>query len=180
MSILSNNTLVARTKEVFLGLGGNVGDVVKSMLDALGDMQRSGDIKVIAKSHLYKTPPWGDLDQDDFINSCVKIQTALDPHSLLALLKAEEKTLKRVKSRRWGPRTIDMDILIFDDMTLEDDRLTIPHPRMTARAFVLLPLCDLAPEIEINAISAQDWLAQLDISDIRKLPDQKGWISGRC
>ncbi len=174
MSILNN----ASAKRVFIGLGGNVGDVIASMVSALTRLNDSQDIQLVAKSSVYKTAPWGDLDQDDFVNSCVELKTVLGPMQLLHSLKAEEARLKRVSTRRWGPRTIDLDILIFDGIEISGNALEIPHPRMTERAFVLMPLSDLAPDEMINDLSISQWLEKCDLDGIEKLDDQKGWISG--
>ena len=163
---------------IFIGLGGNVGDVIGSMVAALHGLDGHKDIWVIARSHLYRTPPWGDANQDDFINACAMLETGLQPIELLAVIKDLEKKLKRTKTRRWGPRTIDLDILLFGDVELDSATLEIPHPRMTERAFVLMPLADLDDQVLVRGKSVRHWLSQADLAGIARIEDQGGWVSG--
>lgn len=163
---------------VFIGLGGNVGNVILSMVQALDGLNKHKEIEVVARSSLYKTPPWGDIDQDDFVNACATLSTSLPPIELLRVLKAEEAKLKRVKTRRWGPRTIDLDILIFENIEFANETLEIPHPRMTDRAFVLQPLAELSGSQVVKGRSFHEWLGLCDQSGIEKIPDQLGWVSG--
>ena len=118
---------------VYIGLGGNVGDVEASMRQALALLDKHPQISLIAKSSLYETPPWGDEDQDRFLNACAKLETRLEPDELLGEMKAIEKGLLRKKTRRWGPRTIDLDILLYGETGYKSQALEIPHPRMTDR-----------------------------------------------
>lgn len=165
--------------KVFIGLGGNVGDVVASMVEALNALEQNKAIRVIKRSALYATPPWGDLNQDDFINACALLETTLMPQELLGVLKSQEKTLKRETTRRWGPRTIDLDILLIDTVEMKTRLLEIPHPRMTGRGFVLMPLNDLDFEITIQGKAITQWLIETDLTGIQKLEDQSGWVSGQ-
>jgi len=163
---------------VFVGLGGNVGDVIGSMVSALNALDRLRDIRLVARSGLYRTPPWGDKGQADFINACALLETGLEPHDLLAVLKEQEKKLKRTKTRRWGPRTIDLDILLFGDVEYKSEALEIPHPRMTQRGFVLMPLADIDDLVMVRGRSVRDWLREADVAGIKEVPDQGGWVSG--
>lgn len=138
------------TSRVWIGLGGNVGDVRGSMQQAVADITRLPNTRFEAASSLYRTEPWGDADQDDFLNACIRIATVHEPLKLLAELKRIEARLKRRKTRRWGPRTIDLDILVFEGVEGEWDGLTLPHPRAASRIFVVKPLCDLDPLLEID------------------------------
>ncbi|MGB7287030.1 MAG: 2-amino-4-hydroxy-6-hydroxymethyldihydropteridine diphosphokinase [Salaquimonas sp.] len=179
MSTLNSSEEVTSNSRIFyIGLGGNVGDVVTSMLQALSGLDEHQYINVLAKSRLYETPPWGDVDQDDFINACAKIQSNLEPIQLLKAMKNQEAELKREKTRRWGPRTIDLDILICENLTFKNEKLEIPHPRMLERSFVLKPLLDIAPDLQIADKAIRDWLETCDLEGIKELPDQKGWVSG--
>lgn len=163
---------------VFIGLGGNIGSVIGSMVTALDGLDRHKDVRVLARSCLYRTPPWGDENQDDFINACALLETGLEPVELLAVLKKQEKKLKRTKTRRWGPRTIDLDILLIDDVELDSTTLEIPHPRMTERGFVLMPLADLDDQVVVRGRSVRDWLSEANLFGITRIPDQGGWVSG--
>lgn len=165
---------------VYIGLGGNVGDVVSSMVGALNSLNGNEAVRVVARSALYCTPPWGDENQADFVNACAKLETGLGPEALLALLKKQEARLLRKQTRRWGPRTIDLDILLFGDRDFRSEILEIPHPRMHQRAFVLMPLADIAVGDEIvRGKTIAKWLEACDQRGITRLEDQKGWVSGR-
>ncbi|MGN5883157.1 2-amino-4-hydroxy-6-hydroxymethyldihydropteridine diphosphokinase [Staphylococcus simulans] len=132
--------------EVFLGLGSNVGDreaQLKAAIDLLDEQQ---GIEVIKVSSFYETAPVGYVDQPDFLNLCIKIETELSPHEVLERGLAIEQQLHRVRKERWGPRTLDIDILLYGDEIIETKDLSIPHPRMTERAFVLIPLQEIAPD----------------------------------
>jgi 2-amino-4-hydroxy-6-hydroxymethyldihydropteridine diphosphokinase len=129
---------------VYLALGTNLGDRLANLRAAIEALPP--EIKVIAESKVYETPPWGVEDQPAFLNMAVKCETDLDAESLLHRLKQLEVQLGREKSFRWGPRLIDIDILFHDNLILESESLTIPHPRLHERAFVLVPLMDVAPD----------------------------------
>ena len=109
-------------------------------------------------SSLYRTPPWGKTDQPDFINAAAEIRTSLEPRALLALCLDAEHELKRVRQERWGPRIVDIDILAFGDRVIREAGLEIPHPRILERAFVLVPLAEIAPELEILGSSVSGHL----------------------
>lgn len=160
---------------VYIGLGGNVGDVEASMRSALKALDGHPAITLKAKSALYETPPWGDENQDWFLNACARLETTLAPQALLDVMKSIESDLKRVKTRHWGPRTIDLDILLFGDREISDDRLEVPHPRMMERGFVLLPLQDLAPDISVKDRPLPHWLGKLETSEIRRIKSSQEW-----
>jgi 2-amino-4-hydroxy-6-hydroxymethyldihydropteridine diphosphokinase len=150
----------------YLGLGGNIGDPLASMSEALRRLDADPACAVTGVSRLYRTPPWGKTDQAWFFNAAAAVETTLSPHALLDLCLGLERAMKRVRLERWGPRTLDIDILAFDALTLADDRLTLPHPRMAERAFVLMPLADIAPGFVLQGRSVSDWLAQADTTGI--------------
>jgi len=168
-----NSSRVSET--VHIGLGGNIGDVEASMIGALKSLNCHPRIELIGKSALYKTPPWGDTDQDWFLNACATLRTDLSPSELLEAMKAVEGELKREKTRRWGPRTIDLDILLFGDLTLLTEGLEIPHPRMQERGFVLLPLRDIAPDVRVIDQPIAHWLDQLETGDIARIKEPEDW-----
>ena len=129
----------------YLGLGSNLADRLANLQAALAALPPA--ITILAASPVYETAPWGYRDQPAFLNQVVQASTALDPHALLAHLKAIESLLGRTPTFRYGPRLIDLDILLYDDLVLESTDLSIPHPRLHERAFVLVPLADLAPDL---------------------------------
>ena len=137
--------------KVLLSLGSNVGDRNINITNAIGKINGCGryknDVKVLKSSSYYETAPWGVKDQADFLNSALPIETQTTIESLFLFLKTIEKDLGRKDSLKWGPRLIDIDILLCgDDMILDSDTLKIPHPHMNERAFVLVPLSEIAPD----------------------------------
>ena len=137
-------------------------------MQALGKLP---DTRLLQRSQLYRTPPWGVLEQPPFINAAVQLDTALSPHRLLDALIEIEQRAGRVRVQRNGPRTLDLDLLYVDGVQLDDERLTLPHPRMTERAFVLLPLHDLAPSLQLAGHgSVAELLARVDLAGCEKLP----------
>jgi 2-amino-4-hydroxy-6-hydroxymethyldihydropteridine diphosphokinase len=157
--------------EALLGLGGNVGDVRDTLDRAVAMLCAQGDIRLTARSSDYRTPPWGVENQAPFVNAAVAVATALSPQDLLARTQAVERTLgrDRARERRWGPRPVDIDILAYDDAALDTADLTLPHPRLFARAFVLVPLAEIRPARTIAGIRVRDALAKLDTAGIEKL-----------
>ena len=158
--------------EAFIGLGGNVGDVRSTFDQAIALLSESGTVQITARSSDYRTPPWGVTDQAPFVNAVMAVTTTLAPHDLLALAAACERKLgrDRARERRWGPRTIDLDLLAYDDLVLIDRDLILPHPHLFERAFVLVPLAEIAPEQIIAGIRVRDALERLNASGIEKLP----------
>ena len=156
--------------EAFIALGGNVGDV-RSMFDrAVAMLCDDGAVRLVARSSDYRTPPWGVTDQAPFINAAIAVTTALPPHDLLARTEECERALgrNRARERRWGPRSIDLDLLAYDDLVLIDRDLILPHPHLFERAFALVPLAEIAPERVIAGIRVREALARLDASGIAK------------
>jgi 2-amino-4-hydroxy-6-hydroxymethyldihydropteridine diphosphokinase len=129
---------------VYLSLGTNLGDRAANLKQAITSL--SPQMRVKKKSKVYETPPWGYTEQEAFLNQVVKVTTYLDPEPLLKHLKRLEVALGRKASFRYGPRLIDLDILFFDDLILETPALTIPHPHVHERGFVLVPMMDIAPD----------------------------------
>jgi len=156
-----------------MAFGGNVGDVRTTLERAIARLCDGQDVKLIARSSSYLTPPWGLTDQDWFVNLCILAQTRLTPRNLLVRIQAVECQFgrNRENERRWGPRTLDIDILTYDDLVLDTPGLTLPHPRLFERAFVLLPLMDIVPERLIAGRRVRDAAAKVDTGGIRKLAD---------
>jgi 2-amino-4-hydroxy-6-hydroxymethyldihydropteridine diphosphokinase len=160
--------------DVLIALGGNIGDVRETFRKAIGNILGMTQAALLARSSDYATPPWGDEQQPRFINACIEIETGLDPHALLFTLHRIEQKFGRDRSReqRWGPRTLDLDLIAYDDVSLQKPELTLPHPRLFERAFVLVPLVEIAPDRLIAGRSIANALAQLPTVGIERLPER--------
>lgn len=158
---------------VLIALGGNVGDVRATFVKAIANICGMTQAVLVARSSDYATPPWGDEQQEPFINACIEIETLLDPHALLFTLHKIEKKFgrDRANERRWGPRTLDLDIIAYDDVRLDKPELTLPHPRLFERAFVLVPLAEITPDRPIAGWTPRQALAKLPADGIERLPD---------
>jgi 2-amino-4-hydroxy-6-hydroxymethyldihydropteridine diphosphokinase len=132
---------------VYLGIGSNLGDRRVSLQLAVDELAGTADVRVAAVSRVYETAPVGGPPQDQYLNAVVAIDTSLDPYQLLQVCRRIEERAERVRAERWGPRTLDVDVLLLDDVRNDDPELTLPHPRMWERGFVLAPLRDVAPEL---------------------------------
>jgi len=156
--------------ESFLALGGNLGDVRATFTRAIAMLCDGPAVKLTARSSDYCTPPWGVTDQPAFFNAVIAVATTLPPHALLNRALDCERALGRDRAgeRRWGPRVIDIDILAYDDLELHDPDLTLPHPHLFERAFVLVPLAEIAPDRLIAGIRVSDALARVDASGVEK------------
>jgi 2-amino-4-hydroxy-6-hydroxymethyldihydropteridine diphosphokinase len=158
--------------EAFLALGGNIGDVRATFERAVATLCDGAVIRLLARSSDYRTPPWGITNQPSFVNAVIAVTTSLSPHALLDRAQACERIFgrDRRRERRWGPRTLDLDLLAYDDIALNDATLTLPHRRLFERAFVLVPLAEIAPERIIAGTVVRDALARVDTAGIEKLP----------
>ena len=155
---------------VFLGLGSNLDDRVETVRGAERLISEIDGVIVVSSASLYDTEPVGIVDQPSFINSALKIKTTLQPAELLGKLKEIEREMGRVDAVRWGPRIIDIDILLFGDIVINEEGLTIPHPEMTKRAFVLVPLSEIAPNVVHPVLkkSIRELVDDLgDVTDVR-------------
>ena len=154
----------------YVALGSNLGDPRQQLLDAMDALSNLPDTRLLQRSRLYRTPPRGMLEQPPFINAAVELDTALSPHALLDALLAIEQHAGRVRAERNGPRTLDLDLLHVDGVQLDDPRLTLPHPRMAERAFVLLPLHDIAPTLRLpGQVTVAELLARLDLAGCERV-----------
>ena len=162
--------------EVYLSLGGNIGPVRKTLGSALRMLDRVDGCRVEQVSDLYVNPAWGGVIQPDYLNCVARLHAALPPLKLLTLCQAIEAAHGRRRLRRWGPRTLDIDIVLMGDARVDDGaRLTIPHKMVMQRAFVLMPMIEIEPDIRIAGQSARDALPGLDTAGFRRLGLPPNW-----
>ena len=159
--------------EMGLGFGSNIGDKAGHIFQAVREIQAEGTIRNFRLSSLYRTAPWGNIDQDWFVNACGIGETDLSPQDLLALVQSIEQKMGRQRIVHWGPRNIDIDVLFYGAEKLDLPELTIPHVQVLNRAFVLVPLLELKPDLSLGGILASDALARLDASDMVRLDHSK-------
>ena len=160
----------------WLALGGNVGDS-RTILDRAVTLLCDGKaVRLTARSCDYRTPPWGFKYQPPFINLCIAVETTLAPRDLLARAQDVELQLGRDRAheKRWGPRTADIDIIAYGSQAVHELGLTVPHPRLFERAFVLLPLAEIAPDLVIGGRTVREAAAGLDPAGIERLPPNQG------
>jgi 2-amino-4-hydroxy-6-hydroxymethyldihydropteridine diphosphokinase len=155
----------------WIGLGANQGDPPAALAAALESLDRAESVRVACVSPAWTTPAWGVTDQSDFLNAVAGIDTTLDAHALLALLLDVERRLgRRRNGPRWGPRTIDLDLLVHGDAVIDEQDLIVPHPHLAERAFVLVPLHALVPNLNVPGMGRVDeLLAALDDKEVRSL-----------
>ena len=158
--------------EALLGFGGNVGDVRANLNQAVAMFADGKQVRLRYASSHYRTPPWGVLEQPPFINLAIDVETDLSPRDLLKRAMDTESAFDRdrYREKRWGPRTIDVDLLSYDNLAVEEPGLILPHPRMFERAFVLVPLNEIVPGRVIAGRSIREALATLDDRGIERLP----------
>jgi 2-amino-4-hydroxy-6-hydroxymethyldihydropteridine diphosphokinase len=150
-----------RVSRAYVGFGANLADPAGTLRAAAAELEREAG-RIAAASPVYRSEPVGVTDQPPFLNAVAALDTALRPDALLDVLHAVEAGHGRVRDVRWGPRTLDLDLLWFEGVIRADPRLTLPHPRAHEREFVLRPLCDLAPDLMLNGRTAREWLAALE------------------
>lgn len=173
-SMVSVETHRKRSLKVGFSLGCNLGDRAAALSMAVTWLGLVDGIAVEAVSQLYRTAPWGGVDQPDFYNLCVTGRTSLEPHALLRACKEIEARLGRVPGPRWGQRAMDVDLLYLGDRVVDDPVLTLPHPQIAHRAFVLVPLAEIAPEQKIGGLSVSDMVDRLprEADDVVPCADQ--------
>lgn len=155
---------------VYIGLGSNLNDPQAQLKQAIISIKKIPLSKVIKCSSFYLSKPFGNIEQPDYINAVLEFATELSPHDLLDFLQGIEAKQQRVRQQRWGPRTLDLDILMYDDNIIKDSRLSIPHVEMHRRGFVLLPLYEIAPDGEVAGLGGiHDLLQKVDVRDVRKI-----------
>ncbi|HZX71043.1 MAG TPA: 2-amino-4-hydroxy-6-hydroxymethyldihydropteridine diphosphokinase [Rhodanobacter sp.] len=154
----------------YVALGSNLGNPRQQVLDAMAALAGLPGTRVLQRSALYRTAPWGVLEQPSFINAVVELETALSAQALLQHLLVIEQQAGRVRTERNGPRTLDLDLLHVEGTLIDSERLTLPHPRMAERAFVLLPLHDVAPALDLPGLgSVAGLLARVDQTGCARL-----------
>lgn len=149
----------------YIGLGSNLGDKEANIKKALELLEKNPCVQVKKVASFYKTAPLYVTKQDWFLNTVAEIKTSLNPHELLTLLKTTEKDLDRTPTVRWGPRTIDLDLLLYGSDKIKSPDLVVPHPRMTERAFVMVPLAEIAPNLCVPGRGRARELAHLLSTD---------------
>jgi 2-amino-4-hydroxy-6-hydroxymethyldihydropteridine diphosphokinase len=164
---MSPSKPAASAQTAYLGLGSNVGDRRANLARAVERLGASRGTRVISVSPIYATAPVGMTQQPDFFNLAAEIRTELAPEELLETCQAIEERLGRVRTARWGPRTIDIDLLLYADRRMDGERLRLPHPRMKERAFVLIPLADIAPQLILDGKTIAEWAADADSTGVR-------------
>lgn len=165
--------MTAAAARAFIGLGSNLGQAKETVNQALAALAHLPETRMVAHSMLYRTPPWGRVDQPDFINAVAELQTWLTPQALLEQLLALECRFGRVRNdtERWGPRQLDLDLLAYDEKILDELGLHLPHPHLHERAFALVPLAEIAPELLIPGRGrVSELLAGLDTIGVHALP----------
>ena len=175
---------VKRRSTAYLSVGSNLGDKLGNCLNGIEALAAGGDCDILACSRFYRTSPVDYTEQDWFVNAAVKVKTDLEPKDLLAQLIAIQRNKgRKADAVRFGPRVLDLDILLFDARIIRTQTLEIPHPRMHKRAFVLQPICDINPTIvhPVLGKSAADLLASLEDEDQQIIPlqNQPEWVQGR-
>jgi 2-amino-4-hydroxy-6-hydroxymethyldihydropteridine diphosphokinase len=158
--------------EALIGMGGNVGDARLTLDRAVAALCDGCDVQLVARSSDYRTPPWGITGQPAFINLCLIVTTPLAPQALLDRAQRIERKFGRDRSKeqRWGPRALDIDIITYDGLVLDEPGLALPHPRVFERAFVLVPLAEIAPDRIIAGVAVAEALQRVDTAGIEKLP----------
>lgn len=157
--------------EALIGLGANLGDPLATFAAAIPRFADGADARLLARSDVYRTEPWGDANQPRYLNLCLRVETRLAPRALLARALATEAAFGRDRSRerRWGPRRLDIDLLAYEGVSLDEPGLTLPHPRMRERAFVLAPLLDVAPDWRIGGETVRDLAGRIDLAGVERL-----------
>lgn len=167
---------------ILLGLGSNMGDREQNLQQSLRLLEADGKVKIEKLSSIYETVPFGVRDQADFLNMVIRVQTSLAPIDLLAKCLKVEQVMGRIRTRHWGPRVIDIDLLIYDDVKMESETLKLPHPGILHRAFVLIPLRDVAPSLPLkDGRIVEALVSGLSANSVREVQHWKNvnWDSSR-
>jgi 2-amino-4-hydroxy-6-hydroxymethyldihydropteridine diphosphokinase len=155
--------------DCIIALGSNLGDKVANIDVAIDLLTRSGDVRLVRRSRNFATEPWGKTDQDWFVNACIAIATELSARALLERCQAVERRMGRVATEKWGPRVIDLDLLMYRNSIVNEPDLVLPHPYIGERAFVLAPLMDVAADERVGEHSVRELYEAIDASGVRVL-----------
>ena len=166
---------MTEARTAYLSLGSNLGNREETLRKAVRQLAAADGVKTLAVSSLYETEPWGKKDQPSFLNIAVSQQTTLSPEELLALAQAVETELGRMRHERWGPRTVDVDILHIEGVERKTPTLTLPHPYMTERAFVLVPLAEIASDLVVMGRTVEAWKKSADDGSVIRVVGPE-WI----
>ena len=150
----------------YIGIGTNIGDKLKNINDAIDAINHLPNTQVVNVSSVYETAPWGYVEQDNFYNICAAVETDFSPNAFLGACLGIEAGFAREGPFKNAPRVIDIDVLLYNDLEMITDELTVPHPRMHERAFVLVPLKDILPDLKINELNFADYYKKCDKSGI--------------
>ena len=165
-----NDNKHAADFDCIVALGSNLGDKAGNIAAAIDLLTAQGEVRLLARSRNYATEPWGKTDQDWFVNACIAVKTGLSARELLARCQEVERRMGRVPTEKWGPRIIDLDLLVYGEETIRDPDLVLPHPHIAERGFVLAPLMDIAPDAVIGGRSVRELYAAIDTAGVRPLP----------
>jgi len=173
---MSPSKPAATAPAAFLGLGSNQGDRAAFLRDALARLDLVPGVRLVAVSSLYATAPVGPPDQPDFLNAAAGVRTILSPGELLAACLGIEAALGRVRTERWGPRTIDLDLLLYGEVRMAEPDLELPHPRLRERAFVLQPLAEIAGQLRLEGRTIAEWAAAAGETGVRRVAGPREWL----
>lgn len=149
-----------------IGLGSNVGDTRANIARAIALLTADGAVRLVARSRDYRSAPWGVLEQDWFVNAVITVATDVSARELLERCQRVENDMGRVRLQKWGPRLIDVDVLTYKDLIIDEPDLKVPHPLIAERGFVVVPLKEIAPDVVISGCSLEEMQARLDTSDL--------------
>jgi 2-amino-4-hydroxy-6-hydroxymethyldihydropteridine diphosphokinase len=155
-----------RPFDAIVALGSNLGDKAGNIARATAALTADGHVRLVTASANYRTAPWGITEQDWFVNAAISVLTDLSPHALLARCLDVERQLGRVREVKWGPRIIDLDVLVYRDAVVADADLVLPHPYLTERAFVLRPMLDVAPDLMVKGHTVREWLDRVPHDEV--------------
>ena len=155
--------------DCIIALGSNLGDKTGNIDKAIELLTQRGDIRLLRRSRNFATEPWGKTDQDWFVNACIAVETPLSARELLWRCQEVERSMGRMPTEKWGPRIIDLDLLIYGDAVVREPDLVLPHPHIGERAFVLAPLMDIAPDLAIGGKSVRQLYGAIDLGGVRPL-----------
>lgn len=158
-------------KKAYIGIGTNIGDRLNNLTNAVKSLELLPETLVTKVSSVYETEPWGYTDQDDFLNACVEVQTNLSPKTLLGACLGIEAAFGRERPFKNAPRTLDMDLLLYEDVVMNEKELTLPHPRIGERAFVLVPLKDIIETLQLNEVNLKESYENCDKNGVKKYSD---------